>query len=293
MNIISSLRVIGPEESIRNFIYDNIQTDDPTEEDYQLWNCKNFLIKHKLINENTSIPYTTAGILNVFNRYDEIMGIENPLNNPNYITSLVSLESPNESVINAVIAMSKVLNDLTIIGTIGDEHWDYHYGWIIIIHGKILVNKPIDFHKLIFCKSEFVEKSTNLIYNELTVDTKDDDNVEDLKVKYNILENLYLDLHRNKFMRASNIKIVGNMLCFDTLERSAINWYEVCVFPEKINTGYTYNHSLNKYYGYICKKGNTIVAQDFLGLKLKNFKYTQSYDICEEDYINRVEYLGD
>ena len=43
MNIISSLRIIGSVDSIRNFIFDNIQIDDPTEEDYQLWNCKNLL----------------------------------------------------------------------------------------------------------------------------------------------------------------------------------------------------------------------------------------------------------
>ena len=53
MNIITSLRIIGPTESISKFIYDNIQVDDPTEEDYQLWNCKNFLIKNNLVNKDT------------------------------------------------------------------------------------------------------------------------------------------------------------------------------------------------------------------------------------------------
>jgi hypothetical protein len=64
------------------------------------------------------------------------------------------------------------------------------------------------------------------------------------------------------------------------------------MFPNKINTGFVYYHNLNKYFGYSCKVGNKDIAKDFLGLKLKNFKFTQSYDICEEDYLNRIEYLG-
>lgn len=292
MNIISSLRVIGSPDTIKKLLYDNIQTDDPTEEDYQLWNCKNFLVENKLVSDNNSIPYTTAGILNIFNRYDEVMGVPNPLGNPDLITTLVSLESPNESVINAVIAMSTVLTDLVIIGTIGDEYWDYHYGWIIIIYGKILVNVPIDFHNLIFSKREFVEKSCQIIHNEITVDTIIDNGNETLKVKYNILEGLYRDLGKNKFMRASNPRIDGLTLYFDTFERSAINWYEGCIFPSNVSTGYTYSHCHKKYFGYVCKIGNKTIASDFLGLRYKNFKFTQSYDISEDDYINRIEYLG-
>lgn len=289
INIISSLRIIGSVDSIRNFIFDNIQTDDPTEEDYQLWNCKNLLIKHKLIDENTSIPYTTAAILNIFNEYDKIMGIENPIDNPTYITTLVSFESPNESVINAIIAMSTIFTDLIIIGTVGDEYWDYNYGWIVIVYGKIIVNKPIDFHNLLFSKSEFLEKSQNIIHNELTVEALEDG---DLKLKYNILEGIYKDLRKNQFMRVSNLRIEGSKLLFDTIDRSALNWYESSMFPNKINTGFVYYHNLNKYFGYSCKVGNKDIAKDFLGLKLKNFKFKQSYDICEEDYLNRIEYLG-
>ena len=61
------------------------------------------------------------------------MGIENPLDNPTYITTLVSFESPNESVINAIIAMSTIFTDLIIIGTVGDEYWDYIYGLLLFM----------------------------------------------------------------------------------------------------------------------------------------------------------------
>ena len=35
MNVITSVRIIGNHNDIRRFIYDNIQINDPTEEDYK------------------------------------------------------------------------------------------------------------------------------------------------------------------------------------------------------------------------------------------------------------------
>jgi len=288
MNIITSLRIIGPTESISKFIYDNIQVDDPTEEDYQLWNCKKFLIKNNLVDKYTSIPYTTAAILNIFNRYEETIGENNILNDKNTTTILVSFESPNESVARAILAMSSIFTDLIIIGTLGDEYWDYSYGWLVIVFGKVIIEKPINFHDLITCKREFLEKSNNIVHNELKINTKNNAKHQEIT---KLLETIYLDLKKN-FFNVNNLRIDNNTLYFDTIDRSALIWYDSCVFPDYITTGFVYSHHFNNYFGYSCKIGNNQLANDFLGLKTKRFKFSKQYDVNEEEYINRIEYLG-
>ena len=290
MNIITSLRIIGPAESIGKFIYDNIQVSDPTEEDYLLWNCKNFLIKNNLVDKDTSIPYTTAAILNIFNKYEETLGESNILNDTNTTTLLVSFESPNESVASAILAMSSIFTDLIIIGSLGDEHWDYNYGWMVIVFGKVIIEKPINFHDLIICKREIIEKSNNIVHNELSLNSLNYD--EKKEITY-IIENIFLDLKKNNHLpNACNFRIIGYTLHFDTLDRSALMWYDSCIFHNKIISGFLYYHHLNYYFGYSCKIGTKHLANDFLGLKNKRFKLSKSYDCNEEEYISRIEYLG-
>lgn len=283
MNVITSVRIIGNPNDISKFIYKNIQVDDPTEEDYKLWNCKKFLQENNHFEDNTSVPFTTAAILNVFNRYEEVMGEKNILDDKNTTTIVVSFESPYESMIPALKAMSMYFEDLLLIATKGDEHWEEFYGWTVISLGNILLDVSINFTSLITSYKNFIEKYPRIINNELTIIHTDN----------SIMTSIVETIRENKWFNVSNLRFSKNKICFDTFEISALEWYNSLYFPEEVHSCLFYHECNNKYFGYSCKYGNKSLANDFLSFKVKKFKFVQYYDISEYDYIQRLEHLGE
>jgi hypothetical protein len=282
MNVITSVRIIGNNDDIRRFIYDNIQINDPTEEDYKLWNCKNFLSENGYFKENFGVPFTTAAILNVFTRYEEVMGKQNILNDNETTTIVVSFESPYESMIPALKAMSKYFKNLIIIGTKLDEYMDTFYGWIIITFGNLLLNVSMNFNELLDSPKDFIEKYTRVIENELTIISR---NTEDVT---RIVE----ELSSNNLLNVSNLRFKENKIYFDTLDKSGVEWYNNFNFPEYVHSCLFFRECRNKYFGYSCKLGSKYLANDFLSFTVKKFKFTQNYDKDEDDFLQREFYIG-
>jgi len=268
MNVITSVRIIGNHNDIRKFIYDNIQINDPTEEDYKLWNCKRFLIENGYFKENSSVPFTTAAVLNVFTRYEEIMGQQNILDDSETTTIVVSFESPYESMIPALKAMSLYFKKLIIIGTKLDEYMDTLYGWLLITFGNVLLNVGMNFDELLESPKDIIEKYTRIVENELIIISK---NQEDIT---RVIEEL----------SSNNL--------FDTLEKSGVDWYNNINFPEDVHTCLFFRECRNKYFGYSSKIGSKYLASDFLSFTIKKFKFTQNYDKDEDDFLQREFHIG-
>ena len=283
MNVITSVRIIGKPDDLREFIYDNIQVDDPTEEHYKLWNCKNYLTErgHFIDNDNESVPFTTAAMLNIYNRNEESI---NQLIFQDTTTILASFESSYESMIPALKAMSIYFKNLIIICSKSDEYWDNFYGWYIIAYGNVLLNKDIVFNNLIGCPKDFLEKYPKIIINEITLINKSS--------IVQIITSLMEDLRNNTFLNVSNLIVKDNKIYFESLDRSVLEWYNSINFPDSVYSSLLYKECRNKYFGYSCKIGNKILASDFLSFKVKKLKFIQNYDTNEDEYIQRVQQLG-
>ena len=282
MNVITSVRIIGNHNDIRRFIYDNIQINDPTEEDYKLWNCKNFLIDNGYFKENSSVPFTTAAILNVFTKYEEVMGKQNILNDNETTTIVVSFESPYESMIPALKAMSNYFKNLIIVGTKLDEYMDTFYGWLVITFGNLLLNVSMNFNELLESPIDFIEKYNRVVENELTIISKNSGDIT------RIVE----ELNSNNLLNASNLRFKENKIYFDTLDKSSVNWYNNINFPEYVHSCLFFRECRNKYFGYSCKLGSKYLASDFLSFTVNKFKFIQSYDKDEDDFLQREFLIG-
>ena len=282
MNVITSVRIIGNHNDIRKFIYDNIQINDPTEEDYKLWNCKRFLIENGYFKENTSVPFTTAAVLNVFTRYEEVMGQQNILDDSETTTIVVSFESPYESMIPALKAMSLYFKKLIIIGTKLDEYMDTLYGWLVITFGNVLLNVGMNFDELLESPKDIIEKYTRIVENELIIISKNQDDIT------RVVE----ELSSNNLLNSSNFRFKENKIYFDTLEKSGVDWYNNINFPEDVHTCLFFRECRNKYFGYSSKIGSKYLASDFLSFTIKKFKFTQNYDKDEDDFLQREFHIG-
>ena len=143
----NDVRIIGNHNDIRRFIYDNIQINDPTEEDYKRGIVNNFLIENGYFKENLMFLLLQP-VLNVFTRYEQVMGQQNILDDSETTTIVVSFESPYESMIPALKAMSNYFKNLILIATKLDEYMDTLYGWLVITFGNILLNVGMNFDEL-------------------------------------------------------------------------------------------------------------------------------------------------
>ena len=282
MNVITSVRIIGNHNDIRKFIYDNIQINDPTEEDYKLWNCKRFLIENGYFKENISVPFTTAAVLNVFTRYEQVMGQQNLLDDSETTTIVVSFESPYESMIPALKAMSNYFKNLILIATKLDEYMDTLYGWLVITFGNVLLNVGMNFDELLESPKDIIEKYTRIVENELIIISK---NQEDIT---RVVE----ELSSNNLLNSSNFRFKENKIYFDTLEKSGVDWYNNINFPEDVHTCLFFRECRNKYFGYSSKIGSKYLASDFLSFTIKKFKFTQNYDKDEDDFLQREFHIG-
>ena len=282
MNVITSVRIIGNHNDIRKFIYDNIQINDPTEEDYKLWNCKRFLIENGYFKENISVPFTTAAVLNVFTRYEQVMGQQNLLDDSETTTIVVSFESPYESMIPALKAMSNYFKNLILIATKLDEYMDTLYGWLVITFGNVLLNVGMNFDELLESPKDIIEKYTRIVENELIIISK---NQEDIT---RVVE----ELSSNNLLNSSNFRFKENKIYFDTLEKSGVDWYNNINFPEDVQTCIFFRECRNKYFGYSSKIGSKYLASDFLSFTIKKFKFTQNYDKDEDDFLQREFHIG-
>jgi hypothetical protein len=140
----------------------------------------------------------------------------------------------------------------------------------------------MNFNELLESPIDFIEKYTRVIENELTIISK---NSEDIT---KIVE----ELNSNNLLNSFNLRFKENKIYFNTLDKSSVDWYNNINFPENVHSCLFFKECRNKYFGYSCKLGSKYLASDFLSFTVKKFKFTQSYDKDEDDFLQREYYIG-
>ena len=124
---------------------------------------------------------------------------------------------------------------------------------------------------------DFIEKYTRIVENELTIISKNQHDIT------KIVE----ELSCNNLLNSFNLRFKENKIYFNTIERSAVEWYNSINFPENVHSCLFFKECRNIYFGYSCKLGSKYLANDFLSFKVKKFKFTQNYDKDEDDFLQR------